>query len=86
MIGKIVTVGIRTFRPKFKDGDKVTGEKVGHHNVMYIEGIDEDLTQMTGRLHYKLCDVRYALGKSKVNSADPLAEDELTPYTGEKLY
>ena len=85
-ISKIVQIGLKTYKPKFKGGDKVTAEKVGYHNVMYVEGIDEYLTQMTGRLHYILCDVKYALGKQKTNNADPYAEDDLNLYTGKSLY
>jgi phage antirepressor YoqD-like protein len=82
-ISKIVHVGLKTYKPKFKSGDKVVNS-LG--TVMFVEGIDEAKTLSASKLHYLLCDVKYALQKSIKDTATPTAEDELELFKGKSLY
>jgi phage antirepressor YoqD-like protein len=82
-INKIVQIGLKTYKPKFRGGDKVVNS-LG--TVMYVEGIDTAKTLSASKLHYLLCDVKYALQKSIKDTATPTAEDELELFKGKSLY
>lgn len=73
MIKKIVQIGLRTYKPKYRDGDKVVGNSL----LFYIEGIDEGMTYKTGALHYLLGDIKYAHGKSKEDHSTSMNEADL---------